>query len=82
MISGSELSGKNFLMKKTFEYAQKRVAEKSKNETIAEFRLFNNQLSIQPMAFNLFYSLMLLLKQDPKVVTFVVRSAFRNVPYR
>ena len=82
MISGSELSGKNFLMKETFEYAQKRVAEKSKNKTIAEFRLFNNLLSSHPMAFNLFYPLILLLKQDQEVVTFVVRSAFRNVPYR
>ena len=42
MISGGEVSGKNFLMKETFEYAQKRVAEKSKNETIDGFRLFNN----------------------------------------
>lgn len=82
MISGSELSGKNFLMKETFEYAQKRVAEKSKNKTIAEFRLFNNLLSSHPMAFNLFYPLMILLKQDQEVVTFVVRSVFRNVPYR
>ena len=35
--------------------SQKRVAEKSKNETIAEFRLFNNLLSSHPMTFNLFY---------------------------
>ena len=41
MISGGDVSGKNFLMKETFEYAQKRVAEKSKNETIDGFRLFN-----------------------------------------
>ena len=62
--------------------SQKRVAEKSKNETIAEFRLFNNLLSSHPMTFNLFSPLMLLLKQDQEVVTFVVRSAFRNVPCR
>lgn len=49
MISGGEVSGKNFLMKETFEYAKKRVAEKSKNETIDGFRLFNNLLSSQPM---------------------------------
>ena len=80
MISGGEVSGKNFLMKETFEYAQKRVAEKSKNETIDGFRLFNNLLSSQPMAFNLFYPLMLLLKQDSAVVTLAVRSVFRNFP--
>ena len=80
MISGGEVSGKNFLMKETFEYAQKRVAEKSKNETIDGFRLFNNLLSSQPMAFNLFHPLMLLLKQDPAMVTLAVRSVFRNFP--
>ena len=32
------------------------------------------------MAFNLFYPLMLLLKQDPAVVTLAVRSVFRNFP--
>ena len=37
-------------------------------------------LSSQPMAFNLFYPLMLLLKQDPAVVTLAVRSVFRNFP--
>ena len=56
MISGGEVSGKNFLMK------------------------FNNLLSSQPMAFNLFHPLMLLLKQDPAMVTLAVRSVFRNFP--
>jgi hypothetical protein len=51
MISGGEVSGKNFLMKEAFEYAKKRVAKKSKNETIDGFRLFNNLLSSQPMTF-------------------------------
>ena len=62
------MSGKNFVMKETFEYAKERVAEKSKNETIDGFRLFNNLLLSQPMAFNLFYPLMLLLKQDSAVL--------------
>ena len=66
MISGGEVSGKNFLMKETFEYAKVRVANKRENETIDGFRLFNNLLSSQPMAFNLFHPLMLLLKQDPQ----------------
>ena len=74
------MSGKNFLMKETFEYAKERVANKRENKTIDGFRLFNNLLSSQPMAFNLFYPLMLLLKQDPAVVTLAVRSVFRNFP--
>ena len=78
MISGGEVSGKNFLMKETFEYAKERVANKMENETIDGFRLFNNLLSSQPMAFNLFHPLMLLLKQDPAMVTLAVRSVFRN----
>lgn len=70
----------NFLMKETFEYAKERVANKRENETIDGFRLFNNLLSSQPMAFNLFHPLMLLLKQDPAMVTLAVRSVFRNFP--
>lgn len=80
MISGGEVSGKNFLMKETFEYAKERVANKRENETIDGFRLFNNLLSSQPMAFNLFHPLMLLLKQEPAMVTLAVRSVFRNFP--
>lgn len=80
MISGGEVSGKNFLMKETFEYAKVRVANKRENETIDGFRLFNNLLSSQPMAFNLFHPLMLLLKQDPAMVTLAVRSVFKNFP--
>ena len=83
MISGGEVSGKNFLMKETFEYAKERVEKKKKEktvETIDGFRLFNNLLSSQPMAFNMFYPLMSLLKQDPAMVTLAVRSVFKNLP--
>ena len=38
MISGGEVSGKNFLMKETFEYAKERVANKRENKTIDGFR--------------------------------------------
>ena len=34
MINGGEISGKNFLMKKTFEYAKYRVKNRKENETI------------------------------------------------
>ena len=80
MISGGEVSGRNFLMKENFEYAKERVANKRENETIDGFRLFNNLLSSQPMAFNLFHPLMLLLEQNPAMVTLAVRSVFRNFP--
>lgn len=83
MISGGDVSGKNFLMEETFEYAKERIKKKKKEkteETIEEFRLFNNLLSSQPMAFNLFHPLMLLLKHDPAMVTLAVRSVFRNIP--
>lgn len=80
MISGGEISGKNFLMKEIFEYAKERVKNKRKNETIDEFRLFNNLLSSMPMAFNLFHPLMLLLKSEPEMVTQAIRSAFNNIP--
>lgn len=80
MISGGEVSGKNFLTKETFEYAKVRVMNRKEDETIDAFRLFNNLLSSMPMAFNLFHPLMLLLKQDPAVVTLAIRSAFKDIP--
>lgn len=80
MISGGEVSGKNFLLRETFEYAKERVSNKKDTETIDEFRLFNNLLSSMPMAFNLFHPLMLLLKHDPAMVTLAVRSVFKNLP--
>lgn len=35
MICGGEVSGKNFLMKETFEYAKERVKNKGKEGTVA-----------------------------------------------
>ena len=80
MSCGGEVSGKNFLMKETFEYAKERVKNKGKEETIDAFRLFNNLLSSMPMAFNLFYPLILLLKKNPEQVTFTVKSVFKDLP--
>lgn len=81
MISGGEISGKNFLMKETFEYAKKRVKNRKDNETIDEFRLFNNLLSSMPMAFNLFHPLMLLLEENPEKVTLAIRSSLKISQY-
>lgn len=57
-----EVTGCNFLHQEIFEYAKFRVANKKKYETIEKNRLFNNFLSSQPMAFNLFYPLMKIVK--------------------
>lgn len=80
MISGGEISGKNFLLKETFEYAKERVRNRKDFETIDDFRLFNNLLSSMPMAFNLFYPLMLLLKEDSAKVTYAIKSVFKEIP--
>lgn len=48
MISGGEVSGKNFLMKETFEYAKERVVNKRENETIDGVRS-RNRCSLIPV---------------------------------
>lgn len=45
MLVHGEKTGKNFVNEFTYEYAKKRVEHKRKNETIDDFRLFNNMLS-------------------------------------
>ena len=80
MIVGGEVSGKNFLTPFAFEYAKQRVAGKQKNETIEEYRLFNNLLSSQPMAFNLFCPLIQLMKEGKEdIVTRIVRAIFPQI---
>ena len=59
---GGEQSGCNFLHPVIFNYAKFRVNNKKPYETIEEERLFNNFLSSQPMAFNLFVPLMEIIK--------------------
>ena len=79
-ISGGEKSGKNFLTKYAFRYAQERIAKKKKYETIEEDRLFNNLLSSQPMAFNLFCPLKEMLGKFPESVTSVIKTALPTYP--
>jgi len=55
-------TNRNFLNEKIFNYAKYRVATKEHYETIAESRMFCNFLSSQPMAFNLFYPMMDIIK--------------------
>lgn len=62
MLVDGEKTGKNFVNAFTFNYARQRVKNLQPHETINEYRLFNNMLSSQPMAFNLFCPLMKMLK--------------------
>ena len=62
-IDGSD-TGCNFLSQEIFEYAKWRIEQKKAYETINEDRLFNNFLSSQPMAFNLFVPLMSIVHSD------------------
>ena len=80
MLVDGELTGKNFVDEFTFNYAKKRVAEKKKNETIDEYRLFNNLLSSQPMAFNLFCPFIQMLQEGKgQTVTKIFQSVFPDM---
>lgn len=80
MIEDGEHNGKNFVDAFTFQYAKHRVATKQKNETIDEYRLFNNLLSSQPMAFNLFCPLIHMLEQGKeKEVTAIAKAIFPQI---
>ena len=79
-IAGGEDSGANFLAGYIFKYAKQRVSRKKTYETIASDRLFNNLLSSQPMAFNLFCPLMRMLQESPDVATEVVKAALPMFP--
>ena len=79
-ISGGEKSGKNFLTGYAFRYAQERVASRKKYETIEEDRLFNNLLSSQPMAFNLFCPLREMLEKSPEAATAAIKAALPMYP--
>lgn len=80
MIKDGETSGRNFFYPETFAYARWRVDTKQKDETIDEYRLFNNLMSSMPMAFNLFHPLMMLHVQNPAVVDSMLKKVFPNFP--
>ncbi len=79
-VEGGEVSGANFLTDYAFEYARRRVENKKKYETIEADRLFNNLLSSQPMAFNLFCPLRKMLEEAPELATRAVRAALPMYP--
>ncbi|MBE6288542.1 MAG: hypothetical protein E7099_10255 [Mediterranea massiliensis] len=74
-IMNGEKSGKNFLEDYIFNYAKDRVKNCKYYETINEERLFNNLLSSQPMAFNLFCPLIKMLEEDESSTTDILRTA-------
>ena len=71
---------KNFLTEYAFNYAKDRVTNRHKYETIESDRLFNNLLSSQPMAFNLFCPLKQMLVMCPEVASKVIRTALPDYP--
>lgn len=79
-IADGEKSGKNFLTEYAYRYAQERVANKKKYETIEEDRLFNNLLSSQPMAFNMFCPLREMLEKSPEAATATIKAALPMYP--
>lgn len=80
MIKYGESTGSNFFYPETFAYAQWRVQTKLKDETINDYRLFNNLMSSMPMAFNLFHPLMMLHTQNPAAVDRMIQNAFPDFP--
>lgn len=80
MLVDGTTSGRNFLLPETFAYAKQRVECITKNETINEYRLFNNLLSSQPLAFNLFHPLMLIKDKYPDTLDAMIKSAFPTLP--
>ena len=73
---------KNFLTEYVFNYAKERINPKNKKpyETIEVDRLFNNLLSSQPMAFNLFCPLRQMLEESPEVATNVIKAVLQDYP--
>ena len=77
MLVNGEKTGKNFVDKFTFNYAKSRVKNIQAHETIDEYRLFNNMLSSQPMAFNLFCPFIRMTEEGKgDIVTSVFKAIF------
>lgn len=77
MLANGEKTGKNFVNRFTFNYAKSRVKNLQPHETIDEYRLFNNMLSSQPMAFNLFCPFIQMIEEGKgDIVTNVFKEIF------
>lgn len=71
---------KNILTEHAFNHAKDRVEHKENYETIESDRLFNNLLSSQPMAFNLFCPLRQMREKSPETATKVIKAALPSYP--
>ena len=71
---------KNFLTEHAFNHAKDRVEHKENYETIESDRLFNNLLSSQPMAFNLFCPLRQMRDESPETATKVIKAVLPGYP--
>ena len=71
---------KNFLTEHAFNHAKDRVEHKENYETIESDRLFNNLLSSQPMAFNLFCPLQQMLVDSSELATKVIKAVLPDYP--
>lgn len=77
MLVDGENTGKNFVDKFTYNHAIYRAKKKRPDETIEKYRLFNNMLSSQPMAFNLFCPFMQMIKKGKgAAVTNIFKAIF------
>lgn len=74
-ISSGEEDGANFLADYIFVHAKERINNRKPYETFDEDRMFNNLLSSQPMAFNLFCPLRKLLEENRIAVTKAIQAA-------
>jgi hypothetical protein len=63
-----------------FKHAEDRVKYRKKHQTIEKDRLFNNLLSSQPMAFNLFCPLRQMLEESSETATRVIKAALPGYP--
>lgn len=81
-IENGEVSGANFLEEYIFTYAKYRLAYKKPFETINSDRLYNNLLSSQPMAFNLFCPLKKMLHENSAAATLALRAALPDYPIK
>ena len=80
MLVDGEHTGKNFVDTFTFNYAKERIANRKKHETFDDYRLFNNMLSSQPMAFNLFCPFIRMLNEGKtKLVSSIFQAIFPDM---
>ena len=74
-ISSGKEDGANFLADYIFVHAKERIGNRKPYETFDEDRMFNNLLSSQPMAFNLFCPLRKLREENPIAATKAIQAA-------